>query len=265
MPAQPLAWADVHFQTADTIAWPTADPGRCGQPDGGPGIETPVERQAQHGAAPAVDPAPRLRGVSHLLAFVVVLPLGALLGLSAHGSVARTAAITFAASVAGMFGVSSLFHRIAWTERAKRWLGRIDHTMIYTLIAGTYTPIALLVLHGGWRIPILATVWGCALAAAIVKFVWCDAPRWVAPVTCVSFGWIAVALLPQIVTGIGPAGVVLLLVGGVAYVVGAVVYARRRPDPRPRTFGYHEVFHLLVIVAVACQYATMAFFVVPRA
>jgi len=164
-----------------------------------------------------------------------------------------------------MFGVSSLFHRVAWQPDAKRLLGRIDHTMIYALIAGTYTPVALLVLDPGWRAPILATVWGGALVAATTKFVWSNAPAWLAPLTCVALGWTALIVLPQIEERIGIAGALLLLAGGIAYTVGALVYARRRPDPLPHTFGYHELFHALVIVAVACQYATVAFFVLPRA
>jgi hemolysin III len=208
---------------------------------------------------------PRLRGVSHLIAFVVAIPVGVALALSAQGAVARAAAITFAASVASMFGVSCLFHRIAWKSRAKRWLGRVDHVMIYALIAGTYAPIALLVVHPGWRVPILATVWGGAFAAATAKFVWSNPPTWFAPVTCVALGWVALLVMPQIAARIGIAGTLLLVGGGIAYTVGAVVYARQRPDPRPRTFGYHELFHSLVIVAVVCQYATVAFFVLPSA
>jgi hemolysin III len=211
------------------------------------------------------DCRPRLRGVSHLIAFVIVVPLGVHLAGSAHGALARGAAIAFAASVAAMFGVSSLFHRIAWEPHVKRRLGRLDHTMIYALIAGTYTPVGLIVLHPGWRVPILATVWGGAFAAAAAKFLWSDAPVWVAPATCVALGWSGLGALPQIFAGIGTAGSLLLLGGGLAYTAGAVVYARRRPALTRHVFGYHEVFHSLVIVAVACQYASVAFFVLPQA
>jgi hemolysin III len=187
------------------------------------------------------------------------------LAVTARGDVARGAAIAFAASVAGMFGVSTLFHRIAWEPRAKLWLGRVDHTMIYALIAGTYTPIALIVLHPGWRPPILAIVWGGAVAAVAAKFLWHDVPRWFAPVSCVGLGGVALIALPQIFHGIGTGGASLLLAGGALYTAGAVVYATRRPDPRPATFGYHEIFHSLVIAAVVCQYATVAFYVLPQA
>jgi hemolysin III len=187
------------------------------------------------------------------------------LALSAHGAVALTATIAFAASVAAMFGVSSLFHRLSWTPHVARRIGHLDHAMIYALIAGTYAPIGLLVVHPGWRAPILAAAWGGALLATAVKLVWRHAPTWVAPASCVALGWIVVIALPQIVERIGIAGTLLLVGGGLAYTIGAVVYARRRPDPVPHTFGYHELFHALVIVAVACQYAAVAFYVLPRA
>jgi len=205
-----------------------------------------------------------LRGVLHQLAFLAAVPLGVVLGLSAHGGVARGAAVAFAASVAAMFCVSSMFHRLSWTSAAARWVGRLDHAMIYALIAGTYTPVGLLVIHPAWRVPILATVWGGALFAAAIKLLWDGAPRWVAPVVCVALGWVAVLVFPQIVAGIGISGALVLLAGGLAYTVGALVYARRRPDPIPAVFGYHELFHTLVVVAVACQYAAIAFFVLPQ-
>jgi hemolysin III len=203
--------------------------------------------------------------VSHQVAFVVAVPLGVVLALSADGVVARAAAIAFAASVAVMFGVGCLFHRLSWTPRAARRMGRLDHATIYTLIAGTYAPIGLLVVHQDWRVPLLATVWGGALIATVAKLVWRSAPIWVAPAVCIALGWLSILVLPQIVGSIGFTGTLLLVGGGLAYTVGALVYARRRPDPIPDTFGYHELFHALVIVAVACQYAAVAFFVLPRA
>jgi hemolysin III len=195
----------------------------------------------------------------------VAVPAGVALALSADGTVARAASIAFAASVVGMFGVSALFHRLSWTPRGARRIGQLDHAMIYALIAGTYAPIGLLVVHPGWRIPILAAAWGGALLATAAKVAWHGAPTWVAPAVCVALGWIAVIVTPQIIAGIGSAGALLLFGGGVFYMTGAGVYARRRPDPAPDTFGYHELFHALVILAVACQYAAVAFFVVPRA
>lgn len=210
-------------------------------------------------------PRPRLRGLSLQFGFFVSVPLGVALALSAHGAVARTAAIVFAASVVAMFGVGTLFHRFSWTPHAARRIGHLDHAAIYALIAGTYTPIGLLVVQPGWRAPILAAVWALALLATAAKFAWRSPPIWVAPAVCVTLGWVAVIALPQIVDRIGAAGALLLVVGGLAYTIGAVVYVRQRPDPVPHVFGYHEVFHALVIVAVACQYTFVAFFALPTA
>jgi len=226
---------------------------------------------AQSTAAPALlttcdgSPRPLLRGLSLQFGFFASVPLGVALALSAEGAVARLAAIVFAASVVAMFGVGTLFHRLSWTPRSARRIGHLDHATIYGLIAGTYTPIGLLVVQPGWRAPILATVWGLALLATTAKFTWRHAPIWVAPAVCVTLGWVAVIVLPQIVDRIGAAGALLLVVGGLAYTIGAVVYVRQRPDPVPHVFGYHEVFHALVIVAVACQYAFVAFFALPTA
>lgn len=213
----------------------------------------------------SVPQRPRLRGVSHLVGFVAALPLGVLLTMSAQGTLARFAALAFAVSVASMFGVSSLFHRATVRDSVRRRLGVLDHTMIYALIAGTYAPVGLLAVEGGWRTPVLATAWGATAVAVVAKLCWRKPPAWVMPATCVGLGWIAVAILPQVAANVGPAGTALLVAGGLSYTCGAVVYARRRPDPSPATFGFHEVFHLLVVAAVACQYVSVAFFVLPRA
>jgi hemolysin III len=207
---------------------------------------------------------PRFRGVVHKGAFFVTVPLGLSLASAAPTAIARVAAIAFAASVSAMFGASSLFHRVHWAPATKGRMALLDHAMIYALIAGTYTPFALLALPTSWRIPVLVTVWGTALVAIVGKLVWRDAPPWVAAATCIGFGWVAV-LLPQIVGRAGVAVSALLLAGGLAYTAGAIVYARGRPNPFPETFGFHEVFHGLVVVAVICQYAAVAFVVLPTA
>jgi hemolysin III len=210
-------------------------------------------------------PRPRLRGVSHQIAFVAAVPAAAAVTATTHTGVARAAAMAFALSVAAMFGVSSIFHRGSWTPAVAQRLGRLDHAMIYALIAGTYAPIGLLVLHRDWRVPILATVWGGACLAAVVKLVSPRPPAWLTPAISVVLGWTAVLVLPQIIEKIGLVPALLLLAGGIAYTVGAVVYVRQRPNPAPATFGYHELFHALVIVAVACQYSTIVFYVLPQA
>ena len=142
------------------------------------------------------------------------------------------------------------------------WMRRIDHAGIYLLIAGTYTPVSLLVLRGAWRPVVLTVVWAGATAAIVLKFVWVRAPKWLAAAIGLALGWVAVIALPQLIVHLHPAAVALLIVGGLAYTAGAVVYARRRPDPAPAVFGYHELFHALTIVGVACQYVAIAFFVV---
>lgn len=204
---------------------------------------------------------PRLRGASHELAFYASLVVGTLLVLHAEPGLPRGAAIAFAASGAAMFGVSALYHRVTWRPHVRRWLCRADHAAIYLLIAGSYTPCGLLVLRDDWRVALLAVVWSGCLVAAVAKAVWVDAPKWAAAATSVAIGGAGVVALPQLVR-IGAGGFVLLVVGGALYVLGAVVYALRRPDPLPTVFGYHEVFHALVVAAVACQYVAIAFWVV---
>lgn len=206
---------------------------------------------------------PVLRGVSHEVAFFVAIALAVLLGLKAQGAAGISGAIVFGVSVAAMFGTSALYHRRTWSAPARRWMRRMDHAMIYTLIAGTYTPFALLVLDGSWKIVVLAVVWSGAGAAILLKMLWVDAPKWLAAVSAIALGWVGVIVAPQLFSGIGITGALLLVTGGVAYTVGGIVYARRRPDPFPTIFGYHEVFHALVIAAVALQYAVVAFFVLP--
>jgi hemolysin III len=139
---------------------------------------------------------------------------------------------------------------------------RVDHAGIYLLIAGTYTPVGLLSLHGTLQHVTLAVVWAGAAAAILLKFVWVGAPKWLAAVTGLALGWAGVLAMPEVAQEAGIAAVVLLGVGGLAYTAGAIVYALQRPDPVPRVFGYHELFHALTLVAVACQYVAIAFYVV---
>jgi hemolysin III len=139
---------------------------------------------------------------------------------------------------------------------------RLDHTMIFLLIAGTYTPFALLVLHGTLATAILVAVWGGAIAGIVLNLVWIDAPKWLTAIVYVSLGWVAVLAFPALFDNLGLTPTMLVALGGVLYTVGAVVYALRRPDPVPAVFGYHEVFHALVIAAAAVQYSVIAFFVI---
>jgi hemolysin III len=214
------------------------------------------------GAMLPANTKPLLRGVLHEVAFFVALVAGVLLVIYADGTRASAAAAIFATSVVTMLGASALYHRVTWSVRARPWMRRLDHAGIYLLIAGTYTPVALLTLRGTMRHVVLGVVWGGAVAAILMKFIWVGAPKWLSAVTGVALGWAGVAAMPQVAKYAGATAVTLLAIGGLAYTAGAIVYARRRPDPLPRVFGYHEVFHALTLVAVSCQYVAIAFFVV---
>jgi hemolysin III len=205
---------------------------------------------------------PRLRGVFHLYAFFVSLVVGALLIGYAPTPRTQLAAGIFAAAVAMMFGASALHHRVTWTLRGYRWSRRVDHAGVYLAIAGTYTPFGLLVLGGAWRVAVLAVVWAGASIAILLKFLWVDAPKWLAAAIAIALGWVAVVAFPQLLDGIGWHAMTLVLVGGLLYTLGGLAYALRRPNPLPGVFGYHEVFHLFVVVAVALQYSVVAFWLV---
>ena len=209
---------------------------------------------------------PRLRGVSHQWAFFVSVALGAALVVVAPSGQPRLAAAIYALSVAALFGTSALYHRITWASlRARRWMRRLDHSMIFCLIAGTYTPFALLVLEGDLATVILIVVWAGALAGVLMKLVWIDAPKALVAVTYIMLGWVAVAAFPTMIERLGVTASTLVAVGGLLYTLGALVYAFQRPDPAPSVFGYHEVFHALVILAAALQFAVIAFYVIPGA
>ena len=198
----------------------------------------------------------------HQTAFFFSLVAGALLIVAAHGTREHVAAGVFAGSVSTMLGASALYHRVTWGPRARLWMRRVDHAGIYLLIAGTYTPVGLLVLTGPLRTAVLGIVWTGAAAAIILKFCWVAAPKWLAAVIGIVLGWVGIVAMPQLARHAGAAAAILLGAGGLAYTAGAIVYARRKPDPLPAVFGYHELFHALTIVAVACQYVAIAFFVV---
>ncbi len=208
-----------------------------------------------------VDPVPvkpRLRGVSHQYAFFPAAALSTALVVLAEGARARAGASVYAVGICGLFGISALYHRGAWSPAAARWLRRADHSMIFCFIAASYTPLALLVLHGTLSTVLLVVVWSGAAAGVALKFVWLDAPDWLAALLYVLLGWTAVAAGPALYDALGPLRMALLALGGLLYTVGAVVYARQRPDPSPAVFGYHELFHALVIAAAAAHFAVIA-------
>jgi hemolysin III len=207
---------------------------------------------------------PKLRGVFHELAFYAAAAIGVLLIVTAEPGRARTAGAIFASCVALCFGASAVYHRPTWRPRTRAWLARLDHAGVYLLIAGTYAPFGLIVMSTGWAVPILAIVWGGALLAILLKLFWVRAPKWLSAAIGLALGWVAAAAFPQLLK-LSAVPLTLVIVGGLLYTAGAIVYARRRPNPYPAVFGYHELFHVLTIAAAACQYAAVAFYVLPRA
>jgi hemolysin III len=207
---------------------------------------------------------PKLRGVFHEIAFYVAAAIGVLLVITADPGKARMAAAIFATGVAVCFGASAVYHRPTWPPRKRAWLARLDHAGVYLLIAGTYAPFGLIVMSRGWAIPILATVWGGAFLAIMLKLFWVQAPKWLSAAIGLTLGWVAAAAFPQLLK-LSTVALVLVVAGGILYSAGAVIYALRRPDPLPRVFGYHELFHVLTVAAAACQYVAVAFYVLPRA
>ncbi len=208
---------------------------------------------------------PKLRGVSHEWAFFMSLGFGVALIVLAETPKATLAVAIYAISLSALFGTSALYHRVNWTRPQRRqWMRRLDHSMIFFLIAGTYTPFALLVLNGTLAMAILAVVWVGAIAGAIVEMIWIDHPKWASALIYLALGWVAVATFPDLWSEMGAAGTLLVAAGGLLYTAGAVVYAIQRPNPNPAIFGYHEVFHLFVIAAAIAQYAAIAFFALPQ-
>ena len=200
---------------------------------------------------------PRLRGVLHQAAFSASLASGAVLIALSGGAIEHVAAAVYAGAVVLLFGTSAAYHRGTWSARARDRMERLDHSMIFVLIAGTYTPFTLLLLDGALRWTMLGVVWGGALAGIVVRNVRWEAPRWLNVTFYLALGWVAVGIMPQVLHRGGVAVLVLLAAGGLFYTLGAVVYARRHPDPSPRWFGFHEVFHTLTLMAFVTHYVAV--------
>ena len=213
----------------------------------------------------AEDVIPRLRGLLHAhAAWVAAVAAIVLIALAPTGA-ARVAALIYGIGLIALFTVSALYHRWPGDPRWKPWLRRMDHSTIFVFIAASYTPVGLLVLDGTVQIVVLASVWAGALAGVAMSLAWISAPRWLQALTYLLVGWVAVVALPQLADRAGVAPLVLLAVGGGLYSLGALVYALRRPDFWPRTYGFHEVFHTLVIAAAVVHFVAMAGWVVPGA
>lgn len=202
-----------------------------------------------------------MRGWIHLWSLVLAGAAGAaLIALAASTVSGRAAAGTsiYVATVLGLFGVSALYHRKTWRSvGARTWMRRLDHSMIFLFIAGTYTPLAMLAMQPTTGALVLAIVWGGALGGVALKLAWPNGPRWVGVPVYVALGWVAVFVLPDLLANAGVSVLVLLVVGGLLYTGGALFYAMRKPDPWPRTFGYHEFFHSAVSLAAICHHVAI--------
>jgi hemolysin III len=215
-------------------------------------------------AAMILEPRPRWRGVSHRVAFYVALVAGAVLVARAGDPRAKAVTAIYAALLAGMLGVSATLHRRDWPPRAMAWLRRADHAMIFAFIAGTYTPLCVLGIDSATSTRLLVLAWSAAGLGIVRALVWPHAPRVISSSLFVAVGWVVLAYFPEARAGLDPVAFTLLVAGGVWFTVGAAVYALRRPDPWPTLFGYHEVFHALIIVGCVCHFAAVAHVTVAR-
>lgn len=207
--------------------------------------------------APAAAPKPLLRGMFHLVAFPLSIVSGVLVTIVAEGTTATIGSAVYAVAGVVLFGVSALYHRGHWDPSTRAFLRRLDHSNIFLLIAGTYTPLCLMLLDGTTRVVVLSIVWIGAVAGIVFRVVWLSAPRWLYTPFYVALGWVAVAVMPELARNGGGSTAALLIGGGLAYSVGGLVYGLKRPDPWPATFGYHEIFHLGTLVGFSCHYAAI--------
>lgn len=233
------------------------------------GVESVREQAAdmrEQAAEVVAKVKPRLRGVIHEYAFFVAIALGALLVWRANGGREVAATAVYAAGICGLFGISALYHRVTWRRpRARAWMRRLDHSMIFVFIAATITPFALLVVHGTLATIMLCIAWGGALAGIILSLAWVGAPRWVTASVYIAMGGLGAIMAPEIWNSLGWLAFAGIAFGGALYATGGVIYATERPNPAPSIFGYHEVFHSLVAGAAASHYAVIAFAVLPLA
>ncbi len=205
------------------------------------------------------DLRPLLRGVFHEWAFFAAIAAGLMLVVLADGALATFSAWVYAAALVAMLGASALYHRFPWKSAARRmWARRLDHSMIFVFIAGSYTPFALLCFEGTTQWLVLVMVWSGAVLGLALELVWIDSPSWLSAIAYLAVGWVGILAVPQMFSGVGVAGAVLLLVGGGLYTLGSVIYACKWPNPFPRILGFHEIFHLLVVAAAVTQFIAVS-------
>jgi hemolysin III len=208
---------------------------------------------------------PKLRGVSHAVSFWLALVAVVILVILSPSALARVASSVYGAGLCALFAGSALYHRWRWDPRWRPLLRRIDHSTIFVFIAASNTPVALLVLDGPLQVVVLVAVWVGALAGVVFSVAWITAPRVLTAATYLLLGWMGVLAIPDLVRELSAAPLVLLVAGGALYTIGAIVYALRRPNPWPHTFGFHEIFHAFVIAAAVAHFVAMAGWVVPGA
>lgn len=202
---------------------------------------------------------PLLRGHFHQAAFFVALGACAMLISNAHGFKTIVATLIYSISLVVLFGVSALYHRPNWKPNQRMWMKRIDHAAIYFLIAGTSTPVFLISLQPETAFRLLYFVWGAAIFGFLQSIFWVTAPKWISAIIYVVVGCFSVPYIPELNEGMPLSNLVLIITGGAVYIIGALIYAMKRPNPSPQYFGYHEIFHTLVIVG-----ATLHFLVIAR-
>ncbi len=205
---------------------------------------------------------PRMRGWLHAYAFFVAVVGGVVLtslAATRPGVGPVISCAIYSVTVCGLFGISALYHRRVWSERGYQVMRRMDHSMIFIFIAGTYTPFSVLLLEHSTATVMLPVVWGGAIAGVALKIIWPHAPRWIGAPLYIALGWVAVVVLPEILHYGGVTALVLMIVGGAVYSVGAVFYALRWPNPWPTVFGHHEFFHACTLIAAACHYIAVYF------
>jgi hemolysin III len=224
-----------------------------------------VERLREEATALAARVKPRFRGVIHYYSFWIALALGIVLVALANGERQTVAMLIYAAGICGLFGVSALYHRHTWQPKARAWMRRLDHSMIFVFIAASITPFALLILQGTLAVTILAIAWGGAALGVLLTLLWVNAPKWLSVAVYVALGWVGILAVPQIFDALGRAALAGLALGGILYTAGGIIYAIGRPDPAPETFGYHEIFHSLVSGAASAHYAVIVLLVLPFA
>ena len=212
---------------------------------------------------PHKPPKPTYRGVLHSYAFFAAIPAVVYLMAYSNSGPLFWSMLIYSISLLGLLGTSALYHRIRWSPKAERAMGTLDRTMIYAFIAGSITPFAVLAMTGILPIVLLSVFWGAVLMGAIVNLFWLNAPRWIHSILYLAVSWAGIVAVPQLWDNLGFTALAWIFAGGILYSIGGIVYALQRPDPLPKVFGFHEVFHVFVTLAVAIHYGVISQYLIP--